>query len=717
MTVWLKIVLLLIYLSVLFILARMLEAMSWFEQGQLSVRLLDPMALSVLKLKALLEQRGVAYESILEKSDLADLVEASGIITDGEVESVSELSEDTAGAITNFRGDLHFYEQVEDAKDSMWLVEVLTEQGGLLSDTSWQIIQNKLGKFGVRFGRFDCQQDQMKRRFCFRKQWYHTQLVLALPDANTSKANVALHSYDGPVRVNALFEWIKVKVNAKTTKIQDIETYKSSWEGCLSTFNPEVNVVLISTLSSIPLFLSALSVRFPGRVKIGNVVTSEEEGQAIEKQLKINKTPAYLVLTCDRTYLYGQGHSENLNYQSMELFLKMLFPNVNDLFIVSIVLTNIACLFELSLAGGTIVRHIVRTILCVFQYNFVILITWVLLLGVIQISLFEKMFMIMLRGLQLITSTHWFSFIRADLLFYQSRIYIPLFILALSLYVVYVYKKRFMPDHISDEESDWWNFSSLRTLDYEQWWEITRLRPFDQIFNPTMGVLSVGGEPLDIHNYTISKDYIQQLPSWVYKGDVSFSSRDDDNKVPQSHSVTKSVSGVDYFETSPEDDTAGMNQMPSDDVNELAESALDSNYQCECEQTCLCTNDQRNPQPKQNPTNLHQETSPSIGPDEAILQAASENIEHKEDAARGVPDSIKGTTNGCPPGFIECNQCCICLDSYKPFVLLRGLPCGHTFHDKCILTWLLRENHICPVCRWPAFKLKTGAIHWDTHSD
>ena len=75
-----QITLLLIYLSVLFLLARLLEAISWYEQGQLSRSLLDPMTLSVLKLKALLEQRGISYDNVVEKSELTELVEASGKI-------------------------------------------------------------------------------------------------------------------------------------------------------------------------------------------------------------------------------------------------------------------------------------------------------------------------------------------------------------------------------------------------------------------------------------------------------------------------------------------------------------------------------------------------------------------------------------------------------------------------------------------------------------
>ena len=69
---------LIIYLAVLFIVTRLLEAVIWSDQGQISRRFLDPMTISVLRLKALLEQRGVSYDNLVEKGELTDLVEASG---------------------------------------------------------------------------------------------------------------------------------------------------------------------------------------------------------------------------------------------------------------------------------------------------------------------------------------------------------------------------------------------------------------------------------------------------------------------------------------------------------------------------------------------------------------------------------------------------------------------------------------------------------------
>lgn len=61
-------------------------------------------------------------------------------------------------------------------------------------------------------------------------------------------------------------------------------------------------------------------------------------------------------------------------------------------------------------------------------------------------------------------------------------------------------------------------------------------------------------------------------------------------------------------------------------------------------------------------------------------------------------------SNGEPPNsshvkWIASNECAICLDKYKETVDVCGLPCGHHFHESCIMSWLERDNHHCPICR------------------
>ena len=77
---WWKLILLTLYLAVLVILSHILEVVAYYEAGYLASRLLDPVSLSVRKLKTLLDQRGVSYAGVVEKQELTDLVDASGTI-------------------------------------------------------------------------------------------------------------------------------------------------------------------------------------------------------------------------------------------------------------------------------------------------------------------------------------------------------------------------------------------------------------------------------------------------------------------------------------------------------------------------------------------------------------------------------------------------------------------------------------------------------------
>lgn len=44
-------------------------------------------------------------------------------------------------------------------------------------------------------------------------------------------------------------------------------------------------------------------------------------------------------------------------------------------------------------------------------------------------------------------------------------------------------------------------------------------------------------------------------------------------------------------------------------------------------------------------------------------------------------------------------SCAVCREGFAPGNILRSLPCGHEFHDSCIVPWLENCN-TCPICRW-----------------
>ncbi len=59
-----------------------------------------------------------------------------------------------------------------------------------------------------------------------------------------------------------------------------------------------------------------------------------------------------------------------------------------------------------------------------------------------------------------------------------------------------------------------------------------------------------------------------------------------------------------------------------------------------------------------------------------------------------------------PCDMLQCSECVVCLENFVSEELLMGLPCGHAFHQQCIVVWLAAGRHCCPVCRWPSYKKK-----------
>lgn len=75
---WLKLFFLLLYFSVLFVLARLVEAVVWYETGTFATQLVDPVSLSYRRLKTILECRGLGHSGLAEKKEVSELVEKSG---------------------------------------------------------------------------------------------------------------------------------------------------------------------------------------------------------------------------------------------------------------------------------------------------------------------------------------------------------------------------------------------------------------------------------------------------------------------------------------------------------------------------------------------------------------------------------------------------------------------------------------------------------------
>ncbi|OBS83272.1 hypothetical protein A6R68_22746, partial [Neotoma lepida] len=89
----------------------------------------------------------------------------SGDLMEGELYSAlkeEEASESVSS--TNFSGEMHFYELVEDTKDGIWLVQVIAnDRSPLVGKIHWEKMVKKVSRFGIRTGTFNCSSDPRNR--------------------------------------------------------------------------------------------------------------------------------------------------------------------------------------------------------------------------------------------------------------------------------------------------------------------------------------------------------------------------------------------------------------------------------------------------------------------------------------------------------------------------------------------------------------------------
>ncbi|KAL3863046.1 hypothetical protein ACJMK2_004828 [Sinanodonta woodiana] len=636
----LQALLLLIYLCVLFILARLIEVIMPHEKGYLSRRLLDPMTITVQNLKALMEQRGVAYYSLVEKSEFSALVKASGDVSEEDVEAAITLqADDHVTPITQFAGGSDFNQQVEDAKDSVWLVEVVpSSENQSIAVDIWRPIQRKLTSLNVRFGRFDCSKD---KSYCRKKNWsssIRSKLVLAMPEQYKGQVYVRHITYTGQIETESIFKWVRQRFDLNIHSIGSYYTYQTNWLNYTSAFDPEVRAIFFSTMATVPMFFSALSVKFPGRVKMGFVNTRTKEGKYLVQNANIsNATATYLIITAEKTFNYGYSRGEILNFHCLEFYLKTLYPSLNDMFILSTIVANTLGFFEISLTPERLITKMIRLCLCVVKFNVILCLCWAFFLKIYQLSLVETLVLWVIRTLRLITTTFIFSVIRKDVSFYFTHWTLLLFSYMTYLILISLIYEKKSSIHPS--------LSKQRTEDLT--------RPSDTF---PSGVNSIVEAPVNSQAENFQADPLDAERDDPHPPDAE---RDDPHPPDAEHRIPESVFIPDTY----------LVQLLRDPLQHHVFSII-------------------------SPTGivLNYQLANQFHLEERIPDGYVEQLKTRIYS----PDMLW-------EGFEHNDGCTICQEPFVLMESLTELPCLHRFHENCLVPWLREGKHSCPNCRQPSY--------------
>ncbi|GMF32127.1 unnamed protein product [Phytophthora lilii] len=95
------------------------------------------------------------------------------------------------------------------------------------------------------------------------------------------------------------------------------------------------------------------------------------------------------------------------------------------------------------------------------------------------------------------------------------------------------------------------------------------------------------------------------------------------------------------------------------------------------------------------------------GSGDGFLNALNELFQRAQAQQHGPPPTSKPFLDKLPVKIWTSDmqktethtECVICLSDYEKDDQVISLPCGHTFHKDCGMTWL-KEHNVCPTCRY-----------------
>ncbi|XP_061757516.1 E3 ubiquitin-protein ligase RNF103 isoform X1 [Nerophis ophidion] len=637
---WLKLFFLLLYLVLLFMLARIFEAVVWYETGVFATQLVDPVSLSYKKLKTILECRGLSYTGLAEKKDVSQLVEKSGELTHGELYSAikKEKEQTEAGDIssTHFSGEMHFYELVEDTKDGIWLVQVIAQdREALLGKSSWGKMVQKVSQFGIRTGTFNCSNDH---RSCIRRGWQRSTLIMSVPQTSASKGKVMLKEYNGRrIETEHIFRWMTSHMSHRIKTLRDTDKLLEEWRP--DPLHP-LKMFLFAPLPQPPVFFSSLSVKFTGRIEFIFVDVSHWDNQSSLLEVGVTQSVAYILKMPEGIYHYGNSSGEFLSVAAMDTFLRSVQPEVNDLFVLSLVVINLLAWMDLFITQGATVKRFVVLIRTLGTYNSILLLSWLPIMALVQLSYLQSLYGYSLKLLRYADTTTLASLLRTDWTFYSSHpaLFLSTY-LAHGLLVDYFEKKRRCGNRSQEDSST--NLEWLASL--WEWYTSYLLHPIaslqqapsDWEDDPNFLLERLAFPDLWLRPL-VSMDYIKALPTWKF-----------------------GCGAADPPDSEPNNSAAQSSEHQDSDVTS------------ECDRG---------------------------NTDDGVLDKRSD-------------------WSGWPCNMLQCSECVVCLETFVREELLMGLPCGHAFHQHCIVVWLAAGRHCCPVCRWPSCKKKEQPLVHSSSSE
>ena len=661
---WLKLLFALTYVILLFVFSRIVNVAvrsgltSFFIPTNSPINSFHPSNMAVREMKKILDQRGIPYESLIEKKELRQMIQASGQVT---YEEIDELSNDDDGTVassttgtsssnqvttlplpstTHITSGGHFYEMVEDTKDSAWLILVLPFISSIAgafthSSTDWWTIVNKVSKFGIRVAVFDCTNDVS---FCDHRNWKSPRLILALPkNHEKAKSDVILKQYllSYTVPPSLVLRWIHSELASRVTIIKSLSDLQRNWlakssssssssssstssSGTSTSFDTRktaaaadddttnvtqdgksiTNVIWFSSVSKAPLTLSGLAIKFNGRANIAMIQVDTDSISKLQAILPGVNISSLVVTLANGSYYICHSCT---TFSQMNLILKTLLPDMNDVFSLSLYLINISVLIHFFwLKCSKFWRHVTFWLMEVVKVNCLLFLTWLAILALYRFPSFKCFIESLNLVTQLVSSSCLGHLLRQNFNAFTSLPFATLAVASCGCFFGWLRRYRlssFNSNYTAYDDDqlfrDWAPLEStiLSYILFRPMNSVSGVRsnlPSATNFEEGMELLI---ERLAVPNLwlqadLVSNEYIKDLPLWLHPGNnTSDESDSDENYTTGTESLDESTfkcSNTNCSSPSSSSSTATANGNTATELNKVKPCSSSCNLNINC---------------------------------------------------------------------------------------------------------------------------------------
>lgn len=373
-----KVVLLIVYLICIMLSCKYWNVQLWKVRDKAARLLLDPAKFNFKELLEVIDYRGVRDINSTDAKRLSYIVNASGLVSEEEKWQSKIITERSKKKeAINIISQDHLTEVIEDNTPGIWLLRINTDmQKNTYIDNLWDDVVSKLHMLGIMSGIIHCQSCP---NMCKSNNWTTNNFVLlrtTISYNNWSRKKVYFPEQLTNTNSSSVLVWIRHHLNdhidhfstGNFSQLRDIIIQRSS-----------IHVVLFSTLTVAPTFISSLAIKFTNRINFSMVIVrtmNKTTRDLFADELNITKLPTYLIFTPEKNFTYGKRDGEYYGYHCMHEFLTSLYPATDDIFAAIVIGINLICIFKLLIIDGTFLACLLKFAILFCKYNIAIVLLW-----------------------------------------------------------------------------------------------------------------------------------------------------------------------------------------------------------------------------------------------------------------------------------------------------------------------------------------------------